>query len=995
MLELLVNQLEIEAPTPYNAIPYDYRISQIIVEGALGIVPEITPKILENEDGKAIRLSNNTETFARWWKEYKHDVPFKETPVIQNFAATNIIPRHIGPEYIIHGAKLYSQWEPTRTSITLVISEWYNDRSNHLLSRIDNADHPFSELIVMLPPDIMTPEYYNMTTMKVTPQHRATSDFMDMCEAKVETEWFMMTNAYHQVAFHVDSMFTPASLKPVIPYTPATYSFCFKYPFCKKTVTLAQRFNPAHDKVVEDFDMLYNTAQRNAFCKEWKSRYGQEGEKLEESKNHGDPTVHRSLEGPQGPTGTSYVAYLVANNKDKMYKFTDRSLYGSRPAFFKVFSIEEKLDAMSSQEQKKHITSIGGYRRVQYNETCYCNIYDEAECILQSDWCDWRKFFEKCRPKAQFEGVGTNCTTDPWTGEYYEVNVTTQVPTPVPTTPPYKSDWTKYPVSPPPTSPDKWEYGKYTPGPTKPDEPLPPTPKPTPFPISFKIDKWHAKHFAKGTLSPTSAPTSAPTPPPPKPDDGYQVDPYYAEHHPGLNTLPPSKPDDDYQVDPYYAEHHPGLNTPPPSKPDDDGYKVDPYYSEHHPGLNTPPPNKPDENFQADPYYSEHHPALVTPSPDSVESKKIESWNAESHPNQVPSPRVQGYTLSDYLSQVQSTKALPVKDHIVKQLKHGSYLAGNQTQERSELYQNVQKNAAFDINAQESSLRRNLNNNDLTIQNVALNSLLADIPRVDHLTSKLGASTRLKAGSMVNSFPVQAPTTIPEKKCSIWGPSLVPRHPLEDDILLNLLTTPNQQISKIQRKSIVEEEVIDFVPANSTPIMKLDELRIGAEEFGMGILTPSFSSQAGSLNQFISNIDYGTCHPHEEHASDCDETNSHKPIRISFITYELESLRSQLQSDNSTYATNKVARIDKMLNEILPSVARLWSNALSVIPIKTYLYPVGNACGEATIFSSHKASGISNSDLAIYVTAEGSFCSGVPSYTSVCNYDQHMRPIVG
>ena len=110
LLDLLVGQLEVEAPSPVNSFPYDYRMSQIMTEGALGIVPEIAPKILMNEDGENITMTNNTALFARWYNKYKDEFPFKETPVIQNFAATNIIPRHIGPEYIIHGAKLYSQW---------------------------------------------------------------------------------------------------------------------------------------------------------------------------------------------------------------------------------------------------------------------------------------------------------------------------------------------------------------------------------------------------------------------------------------------------------------------------------------------------------------------------------------------------------------------------------------------------------------------------------------------------------------------------------------------------------------------------------------------------------------------------------------------------------------------------------------------------------------------------------------------------------------------
>ena len=176
---------------------------------------------------------------------------------------------------------------------------------------IDNANHPFSEVVIMMPPDVTPEEEYNMTGVKVKAQHRSKPDYMDMCEAKIDTEWFMMTNSYHQVAFHVDSMFTPAAFKPVIPFTPATYSFCLKFKYCKESVNLAQRFNPGHDKVVEDFDMLYNTKQRDLFCKEWKTRYGGEGENLYASRN-GRVMMKRPEVGPKGPTGTSYTAFLIA-----------------------------------------------------------------------------------------------------------------------------------------------------------------------------------------------------------------------------------------------------------------------------------------------------------------------------------------------------------------------------------------------------------------------------------------------------------------------------------------------------------------------------------------------------------------------------------------------------------------------------------------------------------------------------------------------------------
>ena len=40
----------------------------------------------------------------------------------------------------------------------------------------------------------------------------------------------MITNSYHHVTRTVDLMFTPGSFKPFIPFTPATYALCFKYP---------------------------------------------------------------------------------------------------------------------------------------------------------------------------------------------------------------------------------------------------------------------------------------------------------------------------------------------------------------------------------------------------------------------------------------------------------------------------------------------------------------------------------------------------------------------------------------------------------------------------------------------------------------------------------------------------------------------------------------------------------------------------------------------
>ena len=52
--------------SPYNSIPYDYRMSQMWVEGTLGIVPQLAPKIMLNEEGENVTLSDNKAMFTRW-----------------------------------------------------------------------------------------------------------------------------------------------------------------------------------------------------------------------------------------------------------------------------------------------------------------------------------------------------------------------------------------------------------------------------------------------------------------------------------------------------------------------------------------------------------------------------------------------------------------------------------------------------------------------------------------------------------------------------------------------------------------------------------------------------------------------------------------------------------------------------------------------------------------------------------------------------------------
>ena len=156
------------------------------------------------------------------------------------------------------------------------------------------------------------------------------------------------------------------------------------------SVSLLQRISPGIDKIVQDMDMLYNTKARNAFCEEWKAENGEEGEDLYKHQQR-RLIFRKKIIGPSGPTGTSYFGWLVKNSKDGLYKMTDRSLYGARPPFVKIFIKEEKLDGMSEDESAKRV----GMTLLDNSTDCNCGAFEtEIDCAESGIGCIWRPLFE-------------------------------------------------------------------------------------------------------------------------------------------------------------------------------------------------------------------------------------------------------------------------------------------------------------------------------------------------------------------------------------------------------------------------------------------------------------------------------------------------------------------------------------------------------------------------------------------------------------------------
>lgn len=109
----VLQELKREENTEFQAIPYDYRISQIIQEGMHGTPPEFPFPLMKRADGSEYKLPAKKNKFRRWWKQYGDDEPVKESRLISNLADSNYLLKHLGgQEALVHGTNIYQPLDP-------------------------------------------------------------------------------------------------------------------------------------------------------------------------------------------------------------------------------------------------------------------------------------------------------------------------------------------------------------------------------------------------------------------------------------------------------------------------------------------------------------------------------------------------------------------------------------------------------------------------------------------------------------------------------------------------------------------------------------------------------------------------------------------------------------------------------------------------------------------------------------------------------------------
>ena len=108
MLLEMMSELEAEAKTIFNAVPFDLRLSQMMFEGASG---KPCPFMFNSKKHNVI-LPDKSAKFVQLWEDHGGSSygPVKESHVITNRGSHVYMPQDLDEYILVHGKKIYLPW---------------------------------------------------------------------------------------------------------------------------------------------------------------------------------------------------------------------------------------------------------------------------------------------------------------------------------------------------------------------------------------------------------------------------------------------------------------------------------------------------------------------------------------------------------------------------------------------------------------------------------------------------------------------------------------------------------------------------------------------------------------------------------------------------------------------------------------------------------------------------------------------------------------------
>lgn len=111
LLEAIVEQLENEAGTAANSMPYDYRIAQMVEEVETDEVPMFFT-LIGNDNAVP-------QEFTEFMSAFDLEELIRDTPLMGDYSRTNMLPSLIGDdEVVIHGARMFAPWDSSNLGVS-------------------------------------------------------------------------------------------------------------------------------------------------------------------------------------------------------------------------------------------------------------------------------------------------------------------------------------------------------------------------------------------------------------------------------------------------------------------------------------------------------------------------------------------------------------------------------------------------------------------------------------------------------------------------------------------------------------------------------------------------------------------------------------------------------------------------------------------------------------------------------------------------------------
>ena len=379
----LLSNVSARAMAGKNAMAYDLLMASLVLRDVAD--PAVPASQTTSHESETLPPTA-APTAARVAPQMTYVDMYKPTAsFISNYAHMTMVPKFFGEEYLVHGANMAFECDPSLCSVALVVSDWGNEPElNILLDSLRTGDHPFREVIIYRPPANMPSEAQSVEPIIIngtevahmTVRHAPRTDaaYNDWCNANVTSTWLAYTNIYFSIR-NPARIARTGSGQPILHYLSPRH--CREYRACDASLRRAAAFAGAPPTGHFDLhEMVFRSDLRGAFCAAWRAWYAGHAPAC-------DPVL--------GPTADDYMAWLTRRGPAT----ATYALYDKHRVDAPSFAVQREVPPVDP----RRCSLYGDAQRAALlsNFSGCFHLRTQAECRSASAWnCTWRVAVGSC-----------------------------------------------------------------------------------------------------------------------------------------------------------------------------------------------------------------------------------------------------------------------------------------------------------------------------------------------------------------------------------------------------------------------------------------------------------------------------------------------------------------------------------------------------------------------------------------------------------------------